>query len=93
MPSLRADAPAGVPNRETLEYLLRERNRYSKATSKTKPFQELTPEEKQATGFVTLRKRNNKINGDPFGLLTGWAGNVGHPYDERMVSQCLRNKE
>lgn len=84
MPSLRADAPSHVPDEETLDSLLGQRNQSSKASSKVKPLQKLTPSQRQRTGLIELGKRKMRIQGDPWGNYLSWAGNVGHPEDMRM---------
>lgn len=87
MPLLRSEAPASIPDEETLEYLLGERA--SSATThhrrKTKAYNELDDEAKARTGLVTLGERQEIIPGDPHGIYPCWAGNVGHQRDSRMV--------
>lgn len=85
MPSFRADSPAEVADQETLEYLLGKRNSYIPRFRTTKAWQGLSSEERRSTNLVALGKRTETIQGDPFGVLAVWAGNVGHPRDERMV--------
>ncbi|RYP66932.1 hypothetical protein DL771_007506 [Monosporascus sp. 5C6A] len=85
MPSLRADTPSSVPDCETIEYLLGKRNKTNKQTRQVKTLGELSSEERLKTGLVRLGKRTTKINGDPFGVLAVWAGNVSHQNDERML--------
>ncbi|KAK7952876.1 hypothetical protein PG988_013570 [Apiospora saccharicola] len=86
MPYRLADAPNWVPESQTLEVLLGKRNQSSPSTQKTKTLQELDDAERRQTGLVKLGKTTDKIQGDPFGIHYGWAGNVAHPTDERMVS-------
>ncbi|RYP42604.1 hypothetical protein DL767_000128 [Monosporascus sp. MG133] len=76
MPSLRADTPSGVPDCETIEYLLGKRNKTNKQTRQVKTLAELSFEERLKTDLVRLGKRTTKINGDPFGMLAVWAGNL-----------------
>lgn len=84
MPFLRADAPANVPDCETLEYLLGERNGADDITKTTRTLQQLSLQERSKTGLLCLGKRTVDIDGDPYAILPVWAGNVGHPHDERM---------
>ncbi|KAK8137387.1 hypothetical protein PG984_005327 [Apiospora sp. TS-2023a] len=85
MPYRLADAPDRVPESQTLEVLLGKRNQSSPSTQKTKTLQELDDAERRQTGLVKLGKTTDKIQGDPFGIHYGWAGNVAHPTDERML--------
>ncbi|RYP83153.1 hypothetical protein DL769_001459 [Monosporascus sp. CRB-8-3] len=77
--------PSGVPDCETIEYLLGKRNKTNKQTRQVKTLAELSFEERLKTGLVRLGKRTTKIDGDPFGMLAVWAGNVSHQNDERML--------
>lgn len=88
MPYLKADAPLGTPETETLENLLGKKNAHSTRLRRIKTIQELTDEERKKTGLVTIGNRCIAIPGDPFGVYPSWAGNVAHPEDERMV--CCR---
>ncbi|KAK8018928.1 hypothetical protein PG991_008118 [Apiospora marii] len=85
MPCLKSDAPPGTPDERTIESLLGARNYQNKATALTRCLHELTEEEKTNVGLVKLGKRCTKIPGDPFGVLSSWAGNIAHHQDERMV--------
>ncbi|RYP45565.1 hypothetical protein DL768_008114 [Monosporascus sp. mg162] len=78
-------ASPGVPDCETIEYLLGKRNKTNKQTRQVKTLAELSFEERLKTGLVQQGKRTTKINGDPFGMLAVWAGNVSHQNDERML--------
>lgn len=89
MPSLGADAPSHVPDEETIESILGQSNRTSKASSKVKPLQKLNTAQRQRTGIVELGERKMKIQGDPWGHYLSWAGNVAHPDDRRIVSTVL----
>lgn len=84
MPLSRAAAPSRVPDQETLESLLGQRNQTSKASTKVKPLQKLKPSQRQRTGLIELAKRKMRIQGDPWGHYLSWAGNVAHPEDMRM---------
>ncbi|RYO76716.1 hypothetical protein DL766_004164 [Monosporascus sp. MC13-8B] len=53
--------------------------------AQTKTLAELSFEERLKTGLVRLGKRTTKIDGDQFGMLAVWAGNVSHQNDERML--------
>lgn len=86
MPFLRADAPPHVPDEETIEYLLAEKNPTSKASSKVLTLQQLKPLVRERTGIIDLGKRKMRIQGDPWGHYLSWAGNVAHPQDARVVS-------
>ncbi|KAK8012246.1 hypothetical protein PG991_009621 [Apiospora marii] len=85
MPYRLADRPEWVPDSQTLDALLSKRNRSSPSTEKIKALQELDDAERGHTGLVKLGKTNDKIEGDPFGVYYGWAGNVAHPTDEKML--------
>ena len=85
MPSLRADAPDEVPDHETLECLLGKCNISNKETRKIKTLGQLSLEERLKTGIASLGRRNTNISGDPYAVSPVWAGNVGHPHDERMA--------
>ncbi|RYP60663.1 hypothetical protein DL769_008023 [Monosporascus sp. CRB-8-3] len=85
MPYSRADAPSGVPDSETVEMLLSERNTCTtKKALKNRALQELSEEERRRTGLVKLGMRCTSIPGDPYGILPSWAGNVAHFRDPRM---------
>lgn len=86
MPSRRAEAPASVPDCETIEDLLGVRNRFDARTRKTRTLAELTDDERSKTNLVAFGTRQERIEGDPFAVIPSWAGNVGHPRDVRMVS-------
>ena len=86
MPSKRADAPDSVPDTETLEYLLGERNLSNGRTKRVKTLSQLTPEERLKTGMASLQRRDIHIEGDPYAISPVWAGNVGHPFDQRMTT-------
>jgi len=88
MPYSRKNAPLAVPDCETIEYLLGAPNPKSKATRAVKPLDEASGAQQKRKNLVRLGKRCTQIPGDPFGLWPSWAGNVGHPEDERMVC-CL----
>ncbi|KAK8131753.1 hypothetical protein PG984_008191 [Apiospora sp. TS-2023a] len=85
MPYLKADAPPGTPDECTIESLMGMRNPQNKSTFMTKCLHELTEEEKTDVGLVKFGKRCTKIPGDPFGVLSSWAGNIAHHQDERML--------
>lgn len=89
MPYARADAPPGLPDSETIETLLGNRNTNGARTHKKKTLAGLNDEERRQTGLITLGKRHTKIPGDPYGVYLSWAGNVAHPKDDRMVHQPL----
>lgn len=84
MPYPRAEAPSHVPDEETIESLLGQRNQTSKASSKVKPLQELNYLQRQRTGIIEPGKRKLRIQGDPWGHYFSWAGNVAHPEDARI---------
>ncbi|KAI0010968.1 hypothetical protein F4779DRAFT_575387, partial [Xylariaceae sp. FL0662B] len=84
MPYHRANAPASMPDHETIESLLGRSNNYDYRTRRIKRLNLLTEEEKEKTGLITLGKRETHITGDPFGVYPSWAGNVGHPRDIAM---------
>ncbi|KAI1082947.1 hypothetical protein F5B20DRAFT_597160 [Whalleya microplaca] len=86
MPYKQDGAPASIPAAETVESLLGEVNQNNKKRSKVKTLNELDPIEKQPSGLVRLGKRSAVIQGDPYGVYPYWAGNVGHPDDERINS-------
>ncbi|KAI0024321.1 hypothetical protein F4780DRAFT_768939 [Xylariomycetidae sp. FL0641] len=86
MPYHRADAPASIPDAETIESLFGERNRFGVHKRRIPKLDELSDEARQKIGIVRLGKRTTAINGDPYGLLPCWAGNVGHAVDPRMES-------
>lgn len=85
MPLKRQEASPSFPRQETLEFLLGDRNKESKATRHIKHLGELTEAERAESNLVRLGKRRTAIPGDPFGVWCSWAGNVGHGEDERMV--------
>ncbi|RYP69435.1 hypothetical protein DL771_006087 [Monosporascus sp. 5C6A] len=85
MPYSRADAPSGIPDSETIEVLLSERNTCTtKKALKKRALQELSEEERRRTGLVKLGMRCTSIPGDSYGILPSWAGNVAHFRDPRM---------
>ncbi|RYP18293.1 hypothetical protein DL765_004013 [Monosporascus sp. GIB2] len=84
--------PPGTPDCETIEYLLNRRNKTNKQTRQIKTLAELSFEERLKTGLVRLGKRTTKIDGDPFGMLAVWAGNVSHQNDERMSPEVEQLK-
>ncbi|RYP80092.1 hypothetical protein DL770_006375 [Monosporascus sp. CRB-9-2] len=85
MPYPRADAPSGIPDSETIETLLNERNTCTtKKALKKRALQELSEEERRRAGLVKLGMRCTSIPGDPYGILPSWAGNVAHFHDPRM---------
>ena len=47
---------------------------------------QLTPEERLKTGMASLQRRDIHIEGDPYAISPVWAGNVGHPFDQRMTT-------
>jgi hypothetical protein len=81
MPSLRADTPESVPDRETLEFLLGRRNESTRRTKHIKLISELTLSERLTTGLVQLGKTKKRIEGDPHGTLMSFAGNVSRHVD------------
>ncbi|RYP93196.1 hypothetical protein DL770_000671 [Monosporascus sp. CRB-9-2] len=85
MPYLnRADAPGSIPDAELIETLLNQRNTFNHRTKRIRKLNELTQEQRSRTGLLTLGKREEVIQGDPYALYPYWAGNVGHPRDPRM---------
>lgn len=89
MPYLRRDAPASVPDAETLDELLGLPNRKSKKTRAVKTRDQLSETQRKRKHLVSLGIRQTRIQGDPFGMLHSWAGNIAHPEDERIVSRRL----
>ncbi|KAK8090051.1 hypothetical protein PG997_005012 [Apiospora hydei] len=85
VPYLEAEAPPHIPEGETIEWLLGEVDNSSKSAAKTKTYQELTDEERERTGLVRLSKRTDVIQGDPYGVLSSWTGNVSHQLDSDMT--------
>jgi hypothetical protein len=86
MPFSRKDKPAAIPDGETIESLLGERNPLSKKTRRIKPLDQLSEDERRRTNLVRQGIRCTSIQGDPFGVLASWADNLSHGEDERMVS-------
>ncbi|OIW34298.1 hypothetical protein CONLIGDRAFT_688047 [Coniochaeta ligniaria NRRL 30616] len=86
MPFSNKNAPSTIPEQETIEFLLGERNEFSKAARRVKPLRKLSKEERAETRLVSLGKRTPTIQGDPFGVWCSWAGNVGHGEDEPDLS-------
>ncbi|KAK7955240.1 hypothetical protein PG988_015934 [Apiospora saccharicola] len=84
MPYQKSEAPPGTPDELTVEYLLNKRNDTKEWRQTIKTLDELDDKEKSATGLVRLNKRCTRIPGDPYGVYSAWAGNVGHSDDERM---------
>ncbi|RYP61581.1 hypothetical protein DL770_009758 [Monosporascus sp. CRB-9-2] len=84
MPLSRREAPASIPDAETIESLLGRLNLLTKGRRTIKTLQELTESERERKGLVKLGVRCNRIEGDPFGVLISWAGNVAHPEDDRI---------
>ncbi|RYP73844.1 hypothetical protein DL769_004145 [Monosporascus sp. CRB-8-3] len=85
MPYLnRAGAPDSIPDAELIETLLNQRNTFNHRTKRIRKLNELTQEQRSRTGLLRLGKREEVIQGDPYGLYPYWAGNVGHPRDPRM---------
>ncbi|KAK8013915.1 hypothetical protein PG990_007211 [Apiospora arundinis] len=85
MPYLRAEAPPHIPDHETIESLLGQKyTDHSKRVRKTKTFQQLTEEERARKNLVQLGTWTERIQGDPYGFWSSWAGNIAHPRDERM---------
>lgn len=89
MPLCRFEARSSIPDEETIEFLLSRNNSFDKHTKSIKTISELSGDEKGRENLVTLGKRQTRIEGDPFGVYPAWAGNVGHPRDDRMVSKVL----
>lgn len=85
MPSFRCEAPSSIPDEETIEHLLGQKNNFDKRTKSIKTITELSDAEKIKVNLVTLGTRQTCIEGDPFAVYPAWAGNVGHPRDVRMV--------
>ncbi|KAK8006007.1 hypothetical protein PG991_012304 [Apiospora marii] len=85
MPFLRAEAPPGTPEEETIEYLLGRRHTQVKHRRKIKTYGEITDEQRAETGLVQWGKRRDVIPGDPYGLWRSWAGNLSHHRDDRML--------
>ncbi|RYP69894.1 hypothetical protein DL771_005837 [Monosporascus sp. 5C6A] len=84
MPLSRSEAPASIPDAETIESLLGRLNLLTKGSRTIKSLQELTESERERKGLVKLGVRCRRIEGDPFGVLMSWAGNVAHPEDDRI---------
>ncbi|RYP61941.1 hypothetical protein DL771_009948 [Monosporascus sp. 5C6A] len=85
MPYLnRAEAPDSIPDAELIETLLNQRNTFNHRTKRIRKLNELTQEQRSRTGLLTLGKREEVIQGDPYALYPYWAGNVGYPRDPRM---------
>ncbi|RYP62923.1 hypothetical protein DL769_007128 [Monosporascus sp. CRB-8-3] len=84
MPLSRSEAPASIPDAETIESLLGRLNLLTKGRGTIKTLQELTESERERKGLVRLGVRCKRIEGDPFGVLMSWAGNVAHPEDDRI---------
>ncbi|RYP11338.1 hypothetical protein DL764_000156 [Monosporascus ibericus] len=82
MPYSEANAPDHIPEGELVEALLSERRPGGIGAV---PLQELTPEQRATTNLVKLGERNDRIKGDPYGVLAKWSGNVAHPEDVRML--------
>ncbi|KAK2615286.1 hypothetical protein N8I77_002051 [Diaporthe amygdali] len=76
-----------VPDEETIDHLLGRRNNFDRRTKSIKTIEELSEKERNQVHLVTLGKRQTRIEGDPFGIYPAWAGNVGHPRDDRMIRQ------
>ncbi|KAK8068733.1 hypothetical protein PG994_005349 [Apiospora phragmitis] len=93
MPYLKSDAPPGTPDERTVESLMGMRNPQNKRTMAIKCFHELSEQEKANVGLLKLGKRCAKIPGDPFGVLSSWAGNVSHFQDVRMASNMFPAKQ
>lgn len=87
MPLLRSEAPASIPDEETLEYLLGKRvsDAIPSLRRETKALNELNDAAEARTGLVTPGVRQEIIPGDPHGIYHYWAGNIGHQRDSRMV--------
>ncbi|KAI1081826.1 hypothetical protein F5B20DRAFT_588382 [Whalleya microplaca] len=86
MPYHRADAPASIPDHEIIESLLGRSNNHDYRTRRIKRLNQLSKEEQERTGLITLGKRKTHIPGDPYGVYPSWAGNIGHPRDIAMFS-------
>ncbi|RYP43602.1 hypothetical protein DL768_009845 [Monosporascus sp. mg162] len=84
MPLSRSEAPASIPDAETIESLLGRLNLLTKGRRTIKTLHELTESERERKGLVKLGVRCKRIEGDPFGVLMSWAGNVAHPEDDRI---------
>ncbi|KAI1811335.1 hypothetical protein GGS20DRAFT_593292 [Poronia punctata] len=84
MPFSLGTAPSWVPEEETVEFLLSERNDTDRKTSQTKTLQELSASERGRRNLIELGVRKMRIEGDPWGEYLSWAGNVGHPKDPRI---------
>ncbi|KAK7942513.1 uncharacterized protein PG986_011626 [Apiospora aurea] len=85
MPYLRVEAPPHIPDNETIESLLGQKySDHNKRVRKTKTFQELSEEERARKNLVQLGTWTERIQGDPYGFWSSWAGNISHPRDERM---------
>lgn len=89
MPCLKSDAPPGTPDERTIESLMGARNHKNNSTATIKCLHELTEEEKTNVGLAKFGKRCTKIPGDPFGVLSSWAGNIAHHQDDRMVCKTM----
>lgn len=92
MPSCRSEASPWIPDEETIEHLLGRKNSFDKRTKSIKTITELSEEEKHQMKLITPGKRQTRIEGDPFGVYPAWAGNVGHPRDDRMVRKILTSQ-
>ncbi|KAK8084409.1 hypothetical protein PG997_005680 [Apiospora hydei] len=85
MPYLRVEAPPHIPDDETIESLLGQKySDHNKRVRKTKTFKELSEEERARKNLVQLGTWTERIQGDPYGFWSSWAGNISHPRDERM---------
>ncbi|KAI3337572.1 hypothetical protein HD806DRAFT_43758 [Xylariaceae sp. AK1471] len=84
MPFARTNAPPWVPEEETIESLLSERNESDRKTGQIKTLQELSAHQKARQNLIELGVRRMRIEGDPWGEYLSWAGNIGHPKDPRI---------
>ncbi|KAK5652931.1 hypothetical protein OQA88_9410 [Cercophora sp. LCS_1] len=78
MPYPRKDAPYHIPECELIESLLSWKRKHDKIL----PLQDLNDEERQKTNLVEIGKRTARIQGDPYGVWSSWAGNVSHQEDK-----------
>ncbi|RYO90484.1 hypothetical protein DL764_008442 [Monosporascus ibericus] len=84
MPLSRSEAPASISDSEAIESQLGRLNLLTKGRRTIKTLQELTEYERERKGLLNLGVRCKCIEGDPFGVLMSWAGNVAHPEDDRI---------
>ncbi|RYO83998.1 hypothetical protein DL766_008355 [Monosporascus sp. MC13-8B] len=84
MPFRRSEAPASIPDAETIGSLLGRLNLSAEGRRAIRTLQELAGSGRGHKGLVKLGVRCKRIEGDPFGVLMSWAGNIAHPEDDRI---------